>query len=85
MTTTLTELTTRPKAIDTMKAVVFHEFGKSDVLWRNSSTGANAIWRSGSYSTQQAVTGVTDMRWEVVGVDDFDGDGLLPLNPQAVH
>ena len=49
--------------------------GRADVLWRNSSTGANAIWRSASQATQQAVASVTDQRWKVSGVGDFDGDG----------
>ena len=49
--------------------------GRADVLWRNSSTGADAIWKSASQATQQAVAEVTDQRWKVVGVGDFDGDG----------
>jgi hypothetical protein len=49
--------------------------GKSDVFWRNSSTGANTIWKSGNASTQQATVGVTSPHWKVVGTGDFDGDG----------
>jgi cysteine-rich repeat protein len=49
--------------------------GKSDVFWRNASTGANTIWRSGSNATTQAVKGVTSLSWEVVGRGDFNGDG----------
>jgi cysteine-rich repeat protein len=49
--------------------------GKSDVFWRNTSTGANTIWRSGSNATTQAVKGVTILSWELVGRGDFNGDG----------
>ena len=40
--------------------------GMADVLWRNASTGANAMWRSALSSQQQAVTGVTNLAWIVV-------------------
>lgn len=53
----------------------FNGDGRADVLWRNSSTGADAIWRSADQATQQAVASVTDPRWKVAGVGDFDGDG----------
>jgi cysteine-rich repeat protein len=53
--------------------------GKSDVLWRNGSTGANAIWRSAISSTQQPVTGVTNLAWRVVGRGDFDASGQADI------
>ena len=53
----------------------FNGGGVSDILWRNSSTGANTIWRSGNSATGQAVTTVASQAWQVVGVGDFDGDG----------
>lgn len=59
-----------------------HDFdgdGKSDILWRNGVTGANAIWKSASYGQQQAVTGVSATNWKVVGDGDFDGDGRADL------
>jgi cysteine-rich repeat protein len=49
--------------------------GKSDVFWRNASTGADVIWRSAVSSTQQTVTAVTDVHWQVVARGDFDGSG----------
>ena len=49
--------------------------GRSDVFWRNGTTGANAIWKSGDASTQQLTAGVTSRHWNVVGTGDFDGDG----------
>src|SRR5678816_2015195 len=49
--------------------------GRSDVFWRNGTTGANAIWKSGNAATRQAVTGVTNPNWQVVASGDYDGDG----------
>jgi len=44
--------------------------GKADILWRNSSSGLNAIWlMNGTNSTAQAfITTVVDTKWRVVGV-----------------
>jgi len=53
----------------------FNADGKSDVIWRNSSTGANTIWLSGSKATQQKMTTIASQAWKVVGVGDFNGDG----------
>ena len=39
--------------------------GKADIMWRNSSTGANSIWLSGLSTTPQGVAGVTDLNWQV--------------------
>jgi hypothetical protein len=48
---------------------------KSDVLWHNTSTSANSIWRSANLATPQAVATVTDRAWIIMGGGDFDGDG----------
>ena len=48
---------------------------KSDILWRNTTSGINAIWLSGLKTTQRAVTAQADTGWEVAGVADFNGDG----------
>jgi cysteine-rich repeat protein len=48
--------------------------GKSDVFWRNASTGSDVIWKSANSATPQAVTAVS-LAWQVVGRGDFDGDG----------
>lgn len=53
--------------------------GVSDILWRNTSTGANQFWRSGNSNTQTAVTAVPNMNWQVVGVGDFNGDGIADI------
>jgi hypothetical protein len=44
-------------------------------LWHNSRTGANVIWNSGNYGTQQAMTRVTNLAWQIVATGDFNGDG----------
>lgn len=44
----------------------FNRDGRSDILWRNGSTGANVIWRSASMQNPQAVGSVTVLDWKVV-------------------
>jgi plastocyanin len=52
----------------------FNGDGRSDILWRNSSTGANAIWRSASSAAPQAVSAVPVV-WRALGLADYNGDG----------
>jgi len=40
--------------------------GKSDLLWRNTGNGSNALWRSGDAGAQLPVTGVTNQAWTIV-------------------
>jgi hypothetical protein len=42
--------------------------GKSDLFWRNSGTGDNAIWLSANAATFQWVATVPDLNWKVVAV-----------------
>jgi len=61
----------------TRERSIAHDFngdGASDLLWRDTSSGSNAYWRSGNYATQQSVRAVTDVAWVVAGLGDFDGD-----------
>jgi hypothetical protein len=53
----------------------FNADATSDVLWHNVRTGANTIWRSSQGTPRQAVDGISDLDWQIVGVGDFDGDG----------
>jgi cysteine-rich repeat protein len=53
--------------------------GVSDVLWRNTSTGGNAIWKSANDATPQTVVGVSNQSWKVVGKGDFDADGKADI------
>jgi hypothetical protein len=48
--------------------------GKSDIVWRNVSSGADAIWKSASSATPQAMPAVTSQEWVILGTADFDGD-----------
>jgi peptidyl-Asp metalloendopeptidase len=48
--------------------------GRFDVLWRNASTGANVVWRSGNYETQWSLA-TTSSPWKVAAIGDFDGNG----------
>jgi hypothetical protein len=57
----------------------FEGDGKSDILWRNSATGAAVIWKNGDGATTQAVEGVSDLNWKIAGLGDFDGDGRSDL------
>ena len=47
---------------------------RSDILWRNAQTGANAVWKAGNSARQMPVTGVNNLAWKIVGQGDFDGD-----------
>jgi hypothetical protein len=53
--------------------------GRSDILWRNTSSGSNAIWKSANVATVQGVTAIADQSWRVAGVGDFDGDGRADI------
>jgi hypothetical protein len=53
--------------------------GKSDVLWRNRTTGANVIWKSADSRTQQVIARVADAAWTVAGLADFDGSGQFDI------
>ena len=52
--------------------------GKSDILWSNGTTRANAIWKSASSTTTQTISGVAK-DWFVAGVGDFNGDGKADI------
>ncbi|UHQ18764.1 FG-GAP-like repeat-containing protein [Lysobacter sp. KIS68-7] len=53
--------------------------GRADLFWRNTTTGQNTLWKSGNAATQQAMLGVTNQAWKVVGIGDFNGDGRADL------
>jgi len=57
----------------------FDKDGKSDILWRNQSTGQNAIWMMNGTTVAAGtalIAPVTDLNWKMVGTGDFDGDGM---------
>jgi plastocyanin len=57
----------------------FNGDGRSDVLWRNGSTGANSIWLSANSATKQAVASLLDPAWTVAGSGDYNGDGRADI------
>jgi len=55
---------------------------KSDVLWRNSSSGQNYLYLmdgSAIKPTENYIRTVADQNWQVKGVGDFDGDGRADI------
>jgi alpha-tubulin suppressor-like RCC1 family protein len=51
--------------------------GKSDILWRNTSTGENYIYlmNGTTIAGEGYIRTVADQNWQVARVGDFDGDG----------
>ncbi len=49
--------------------------GRSDILWRNTSTGQVIIWlMDGTQRIGQGSPGTAGQQWQIAGVGDFDGD-----------
>ena len=42
--------------------------GIADLLWRNSDSGRNAIWRSAYAATQIQITTVPNLAWKIAAV-----------------
>lgn len=57
----------------------FNGDGRSDVPWRNATTGATALWNGAQYAERLPITRVTNLAWRPAGVGDLDGDGLADL------
>jgi hypothetical protein len=55
--------------------------GKIDILWRNYSTGQNAVWfMNGITETGYSyLAPVTDLTWKIQGSGDFNGDGMIDI------
>ena len=55
----------------------FNRDGMSDVLWRMSTTGDNAMWlmNGASIASPAALTRVSDLNWTIAGIGDFNRDG----------
>ena len=52
--------------------------GKTDILWRNRTTGQTSFWQMDGTAFQASTdltSATTDTNWRPVGVGDFTGDG----------
>jgi len=64
----------------------FNGDSKSDVIWRKSTTGEDALWQMNGVTINAPVLlpQISDTNWKMAGVGDFDGDGkddILWRNP----
>ena len=59
----------------------FNGDGKTDILWRNKSTGQNVVWlmNGTTYSSYAELLQVADTNWQIVGTGDFNGDGKTDI------
>jgi hypothetical protein len=55
----------------------FNGYGKSDILWMNTSTGQICIWYMDGVTPigEDFLPTVDDLNWTIEGVGDFNGDG----------
>ena len=53
--------------------------GRSDLLWRNTKSGANQAWLSANSGTLRAVTAVPNTAWSIAGSGDFNGDRVSDI------
>ncbi|MFK8069072.1 MAG: FG-GAP-like repeat-containing protein [Gammaproteobacteria bacterium] len=57
----------------------FNNDGKSDLLWRNSTTGSNYISIMDGTSVSSGINlnlaAFSDSKWKIAGLGDFNGDG----------
>ena len=50
-----------------------------DILWRNSTSGSNVIWRSASGEAISTLTSVAVGPWKLAGTGDFDGNASADI------
>jgi len=54
----------------------FNGDGQTDILWRDTNTGALSIWfLNGTQVTSSAAVGILASSWNVAQIGDYDGDG----------
>ena len=56
--------------------------GRSDILWRNASTGENYLYPMNGTTILAGdgyVRTVADLNWTIAGIGDFDGDGRADI------
>jgi len=59
----------------------FNADSKSDVIWRKSTTGENAMWLMNgvTISSPALLSTVPDTNYKMVGIGDFNGDGKVDV------
>lgn len=60
----------------------FNGDGKPDLLWRHATNGKNSIWMMNGptvLGSSGATTQLADVKWQVEGLGDFDGDGKCDI------
>ena len=69
-----------PNPVSFAVAGDFNADCKSDILWRNSTTGEVYSWfMNGTSTASQGSLGVVSSNWVIQGVGDFDGDGKADI------
>lgn len=54
--------------------------GKADLVWRNTNTGATAIWlMNGSTIASFGSLGMVSLGWKIVGTGDMNADGEVDI------
>src|SRR5437667_638687 len=66
-----------PPVVTKDPVYAFSGSGKSDILWRNSSTGQNVLWlmNGATVASAPALPAVANLNWIIAGAGDFNGDG----------
>jgi hypothetical protein len=58
----------------------FNGDSRADILWRNTASGADAIWyQRHDLHRRERLPPIADLNWQIVGTGDFDGDGTSDL------
>jgi hypothetical protein len=51
----------------------FNNDSQLDLLWRNTTTGSNAVWylNGGNFGLGVYIDPIADLNWKVEGIDNF--------------
>ncbi len=63
------------ETLDPARAGDFDGNGRSDLIWRNETTGQTAIWLMNGTTFSSGVTVMNNAAWRPVLLGDFNGDG----------